>query len=109
LGSLGTQRATAEVRWTSDQAALIAKRDGYDTSKWENVAAGVAKGVLSDTLAKRWDTTDENGNLQITYFNKVRFLVRQYISPIHTFVNIPALVLKNTLRFLIRAGIFTKV
>ena len=30
------------------------------------------------------------------------------ISPIHTFVNIPALLLKNTLRFLIRAGIFTK-
>ena len=32
-----------------------------------------------------------------------------YISPIHTFVNIPALLLKNTLRFLIRAGILTKV
>ena len=31
------------------------------------------------------------------------------ISPIHTFVNIPALLLKNTLRFLIRAGILTKV
>jgi hypothetical protein len=31
------------------------------------------------------------------------------ISPIHTFVNIPALILKNTLRFLIRAGILTKV
>jgi hypothetical protein len=32
-----------------------------------------------------------------------------YISPIHTFVNIPALLLKNTLRVLIRAGILTKV
>jgi hypothetical protein len=32
-----------------------------------------------------------------------------YISPIYTFVNIPALLLKNTLRFLIRARIFTKV
>jgi hypothetical protein len=31
------------------------------------------------------------------------------ISPIHTFVNIPALLLKNTLRFLMRAGILTKV
>ena len=31
------------------------------------------------------------------------------ISPIHTFVNIPALLIKNTLRYLIRAGIFTKV
>ena len=31
------------------------------------------------------------------------------ISPIRLFVNIPALLLKNTLRFLIRAGIFTKV
>ena len=31
------------------------------------------------------------------------------ISPIHTFVNIPVLLLKNTLRFLIRAGILTKV
>jgi hypothetical protein len=31
------------------------------------------------------------------------------LSPIHTFVNIPALLLKNTLRFLIRAGILTKV
>jgi hypothetical protein len=31
------------------------------------------------------------------------------ISPIYTFVYIPALLLKNTLRFLIRAGIFTKV
>ena len=31
------------------------------------------------------------------------------ISPIHTIVNIPALLLKNTLRFLIRAGILTKV
>ena len=31
------------------------------------------------------------------------------ISPFHTFVNIPALLLKNTLRFLIRAGILTKV
>ena len=31
------------------------------------------------------------------------------VSPIHTFVNIPALLLKNTLRFLIRDGIFTKV
>ena len=37
------------------------------------------------------------------------------ISPIrgtllyHTFVTIPALLLKNTLSFLIRAGIFTKV
>ena len=31
------------------------------------------------------------------------------ISPIHTFVNIPALLLKNTLRFLITAGILTKV
>ena len=30
-------------------------------------------------------------------------------APIHTFVNIPALLLKNTLRFLIRAGIFTNV
>ena len=32
-----------------------------------------------------------------------------YISPIHTFANIPALLLKNTLRFLMRARIFTKV
>jgi predicted DNA-binding transcriptional regulator len=31
------------------------------------------------------------------------------ISHIHTFVNIPALLFKNTLLFLIRAGIFTKV
>ena len=31
------------------------------------------------------------------------------ISLYHTFVNIPALLLKNTLRLLIRAGIFTKV
>ena len=31
------------------------------------------------------------------------------ISPIHTFVYIPAQLLENTLRFLIRAGIFTKV
>jgi hypothetical protein len=31
------------------------------------------------------------------------------ISPIHTFMNIPAILLKNTQRFLIRAGIFTKV
>ena len=34
---------------------------------------------------------------------------RIYISPIHTFVNIPAPLLKNTLRFLIRAGSSTKV
>ena len=31
------------------------------------------------------------------------------ISPIHTFVNISSLLLKNTLRFLISAEIFTKV
>ena len=31
------------------------------------------------------------------------------ISPLHTFMNIPALQLKNTLCFLIMAGIFTKV
>ena len=31
------------------------------------------------------------------------------ISPIHTCVNIPAIQLKNTLLFLIRAGIFTKM
>jgi hypothetical protein len=31
------------------------------------------------------------------------------ISHIHTFINIPALLLKNTLRYLMRAGILTKV
>ena len=36
-------------------------------------------------------------------------LTNSTISLIHTFVNIPALLLKNTLRFLIRAGILTKV
>jgi hypothetical protein len=36
-------------------------------------------------------------------------IVKLFISLIHTFVNNPALLLKNTLRFLIRAGILTKV
>ena len=52
--------------------------------------------------------------LSITYdiqdYLSVRFLVTsECISHIHTFVNIPALLLKNTLRFLMRAGILTKV
>jgi hypothetical protein len=40
---------------------------------------------------------------------KFNFNLYLNISLIHTFVNIPALLLKNTLRFLIRAGILTKV
>jgi hypothetical protein len=51
-------------------------------------------------------------NARIPHFSNshdLSVMGSQYISPIHTFVNIPALLLKNTLRFLIKAGIFTKV
>ena len=51
-------------------------------------------------------------NARIPHFSNshdLSVMGSQYISPIHTFVNILALLIKNTLRFLIRAGIFTKV
>jgi hypothetical protein len=58
-------------------------------------------------------TTTTNTGVSVIFSAGADFCYRtgnsEYISPIHTFVNIPALLLKNTLRFLIRAGIFTKV
>ena len=41
--------------------------------------------------------------------NKWQKIKTKFISTTYTFVNIPALLLKNKLRYLIRAGIFTKV
>ena len=61
---------------------------------------------LNSILVKIWNTA--LGYLFSFEFNLLRHY-SCYISPIHTFVNIPALLLKNKLRFLIRAGIFTKV
>jgi hypothetical protein len=57
-------------------------------------------------LRKRFKKT------KIIKFNNSSFslIVRvSLISHVHTFGDIPALLLMNTLRFLIRAGIFTKV
>jgi hypothetical protein len=71
LGSLVTQKATGEIRWTSDQASLIQDRDGHDTSKWDNVSPGRNRGVTDSSLATPWNTVDGDGNLEITYFNKV--------------------------------------
>jgi hypothetical protein len=55
----------------------------------------------------------ESDNRKDTIFfrNKVTNNLHKWssISSIHTFVNIPVLLLKNTLCFLIRAGILTKV
>ena len=42
-------------------------------------------------------------------FHNIKGDMISLISLIHTFVNLPALLLKNTLRFLIRAGRLTKV
>ena len=55
----------------------------------------------------------EYGGLLSRFISFKERLLRFCISPIHTFVNIPALLLKNTLRFLIRPNsvsyVFKKV
>jgi hypothetical protein len=48
-------------------------------------------------------------NLGIRWALKIKSSTENCISLYHTFVNIPALLLKNTLLLLIRAGILTKV
>ena len=86
MGSLVTQKATGEVRWTNDQASIIKDRDGYDTSKWDNVAPNRNRGVTSASLAQRWNTVDGDGNLVINYYNKVGTGHRQNAAE-KTFIN----------------------
>ena len=70
--------------------------------------------IISETSLNNSDFVKNNNLTKITKSNKVimkfvklweaSYII--YIFPIHTFVNIPALLLKNTTRFLIRAGIY---
>ena len=71
--------------------------------------------IISETSLKNSDYVKNNNLTKITKSNKViimkfvklweaSYII--YIFPIYTFVNIPALLLKNTTRFLSRAGIY---
>ena len=64
--------AVGEIQWTSDQAEIISRKSGYDTTKW-NVDASkrrpLKKAIANSNLATRWNTEDSQGKLKIRYYH----------------------------------------
>ena len=100
----------AELRPVTASSSMIRLENEIEKSLLE-----ASDSIISETSLNNSDFVKNNNLTKITKSNKViimkfvklweaSYII--YIFPIHTFVNIPALLLKNTTRFLSRAGIY---
>ena len=93
--------------YNDDEARLLLDRASVLVSEHDEVVDPDAVDVSGDGRYERDHSTPlrRASALNVT----ANVVACSVISPIHTFVNIPVLLLINILRFLIRAGIFTNV
>ena len=61
-----------DIQWTSDQAQIISRKNGHDTSSWnvdETKRRPLKRGLSKAPLATRWNTLDNNGRLRVRYYH----------------------------------------
>ena len=108
------------LKWKSDYIFELPNKELWSTTRFSSnfhqVAAEsnmieIEKNELIRTkmCVRSLDFEEREQIRQGFIFHNIKGDMISLISLIHTFVNLPALLLKNTLRFLIRAGRLTKV
>ena len=87
--------------------SLISKLSVFLSRRNQNVTKGWLRNIHKDLI--EINLPNETFVRTFAKLDLNCYAIQNNKSLIHTFVNIPALLFKNTLRFLIRAGILTKV